>query len=110
MGDTTWTMPGGGMGPQKLRVDLSLSIGENKEYYKRMVKEDKLSGLQLQVVQLSDQISQIQKAQDFGDFELARPLVGRPSSHPVRHRRNVANDSYALVLFEKENCLSLCCC
>merc|ERR1711990_234378 len=52
-------------GPQKLRVDLSLSIGENKEYYKRMVKEDKLSGLQLQVVQLSDQISQIQKEQDF---------------------------------------------
>ena len=30
-----------------------------------MVKEDKLSGLQLQVVQLSDQISQIQKEQDF---------------------------------------------
>ena len=27
-------MPGGGMGPQKLRVDLSLSIGENKDYYK----------------------------------------------------------------------------
>ena len=27
-------MPGSGMGPQKLRVDLSLSIGENKDYYK----------------------------------------------------------------------------
>jgi len=63
--DTSWTMPGGGHGAQKLRVDLSLSIGENKDYYKRMVKEDKLSGLQLQVVQLSDQISQIQKEQDF---------------------------------------------
>ena len=32
--DTSWTMPGGGHGPQKLRVDLSLSIGENKDYYK----------------------------------------------------------------------------
>ena len=27
-------MPGSGMGPQKLRIDLSLSIGENKDYYK----------------------------------------------------------------------------
>ena len=27
-------MPGGGHGAQKLRVDLSLSIGENKDYYK----------------------------------------------------------------------------
>ena len=30
-----------------------------------MVKEDKLSKLQLQVLQLSDQVSQIQKEQDF---------------------------------------------
>ena len=29
-----WTMPGGQHGGQKLRVDLSLSIGENKDYYK----------------------------------------------------------------------------
>ena len=32
--ETTWTMPGGQHGGQKLRVDLSLSIGENKDYYK----------------------------------------------------------------------------
>ena len=32
--ETTWTMPGGQHGGQRLRVDLSLTIGENKDYYK----------------------------------------------------------------------------
>jgi len=62
---TQWTVAQGAQGAQRLRVDLSLHIGEDKEYYKRMVKDDKLSELQLNVVKLSDQVSQIQKEQDF---------------------------------------------
>ena len=38
---------------------------QHNKLFQRMVKEDKLSKLQLQVVQLSDQVSQIQKEQDF---------------------------------------------
>lgn len=65
---TQWTSTAA---KQRLRVHISLHIGEDKEYYQKMVKDDNLSQLQLNVVKMSDQITQIQKEQDFHRYREA---------------------------------------
>ena len=133
--ETTWTMPGSGMGPQKLRIDLSLSIGENKDYYKVSNSDcyekdncDKVLTAFLAYGErrqtfwaptpscpivrsdLADSkgarlstISRRGLPQNFRNFELSSPLVGRRPSNTVYCSWTVANDSYEIILFEEEN-------
>ena len=118
------------MGPQKLRIDLSLSIGENKDYYKVSISDFTGKVLKLFLAHgkrrqtfwpptsscptfrsdLTDSkgarlstISRRGLPQNFRNFELASSLVGRRSSNAVRCGWTVANNSYEIVLFEEEN-------
>ncbi|CAG5105782.1 Oidioi.mRNA.OKI2018_I69.chr1.g2449.t1.cds [Oikopleura dioica] len=62
-----WTQPDTKEKPtqQRLRINISFHIGETRQYYKEVAKNEEVSRLKMETMRLSDQITRIMKEQDY---------------------------------------------
>ena len=76
---TKWSLFAGG----KIRVYLDIQIGEHANDYSQIAQKEKLTELQLRVRQLLDQITQIQKEQN---YQRVREALFRRTSESTNSR------------------------
>ena len=76
---TKWSLFAGG----KIRVYLDIQIGENANDYNKIAQKEKLTELQLRVRQLIDQVTQIQKEQN---YQRVREALFRKTSESTNSR------------------------
>lgn len=65
---TKWAL----LAHEKMKIHLELQVGENANDYKKIASTEKLTQLQLRVRQLMDQVTQIQKEQNYQRFREER--------------------------------------
>ena len=76
---TKWSLFAGG----KIRIYLDIQIGEHANDYSQIAQKEKLTELQLRVRQLLDQITQIQKEQN---YQRIREALFRKTSESTNSR------------------------
>lgn len=65
---TKWAL----LAHEKMKIHLDLQVGESTNDYKKIASSEKLTQLQLRVRQLMDQVTQIQKEQNYQRFREER--------------------------------------
>ena len=88
---TKWSLFAGG----KIRVYLDIQIGDHANDYSKIAQKEKLTELQLRVRQLIDQISQIQKEQN---YQRVREALFRKTSESTNSRVLWWSLAQALIL------------